>query len=428
MTSSSKTGAFITFLAASCMISAPAVAAEPAADSDLAKMKKEIDAQKAIIDVQRRELDRQKARLDALDEAILSRMRATGAPSAQGEARSPDVGVKPVGQPPAEPAPEPQVAVLADQGGVITRAGRLTLEPDFEYARSDRNRVLFRGIEVPQSVLVGVFDINESRQDILTAALGARFGITNRFEINVKVPYLYRSDKSVLAPIVTNPPGSQAGTQDYAVSKAALGDIEFGIRYQMTDGTNGYPYLIAGVQAIAPTGTNPFDVPRDALGNATEAATGAGFWGVSPNLTVLMPSDPAVLFASIGYTFNFGRDFNTFIGDTLIEHVKPGGEPSATLGIGISLNPRVAVSFAYAHTWSIGTRTRSRIIDRTGVVPVLTPPIESTSRDLQLGRYMFGISYRASDHLTINWNVEIGATPDAANVRTTLRIPFTFDL
>jgi len=31
--------------------------------------------------------------------------------------------------------------------------------------RADRNRAIFRGIEVVASVLIGVFDINESRQD-----------------------------------------------------------------------------------------------------------------------------------------------------------------------------------------------------------------------------------------------------------------------
>ena len=63
--------------------------------------------------------------------------------------------------------------MLSEQGGIVTRTGQITIEPSLEYARADRNRVIFRGIEVPQSVLVGTFDINESRQDILTAALGS---------------------------------------------------------------------------------------------------------------------------------------------------------------------------------------------------------------------------------------------------------------
>ena len=68
----------------------------------------------------------------------------------------------------------------------------------------------------------------------------------------------------------------------------------------------------------------------------------------------------------------------------------------------------------------------TRTIDRrppTG--PVLTDPVSNTTRDLQLGRFMFGVSYRTSPSTTINWNVELGATDDATDLRTTLRVPMT---
>ena len=60
------------------------------------------------------------------------------------------------------------------------------------------------------------------------------------------------------------------------------------------------------------------------------------------------------------------------------------------------------------------------------VAPVETP-FEQRLRDLQIGRLLFGVSYRTSPTTTLNWNVEVGATDDAADVRTTLRIPFTFN-
>jgi len=275
-------------------------------------------------------------------------------------------------------------------------------------------------------VLVGVFDINESRQDVLTAALVSRFGVTNRFELNARIPYVHRSDASVLSP-VSAAPGSSTGKRDYSVDADGLGDIDFGMRYQLTDGKNGQPYIIAGLQVLTPSGTNPFDVGRDELGNARRAATGAGFWGVSPNLTALMPTDPAVLFGTIGYTYNFGRDIDRYVGDTLIERVTPGGEPSFSLGVGLSLNERTSVSFGYAHTWSFGTETTIRVRDSSQGTPVLSDPINSTTRDLQLARYMFGVSYRINEHTTLNWNLEVGATDDAADVRTTFRIPFGYD-
>ncbi len=48
----------------------------------------------------------------------------------------------------------------------------------------------------------------------------------------------------------------------------------------------------------------------------------------------------------------------------------------------------------------------------------------NTTRDLQIGRLLFGVTYRASDFATLNWTVEFGATDDAPDVRTVLRVPF----
>ena len=45
------------------------------------------------------------------------------------------------------------------------------------------------------------------------------------------------------------------------------------------------------------------------------------------------------------------------------------------------------------------------------------------SRDLQIGRLLFGVTYRVTDRTSLNWSVEVGATEDAADLRTVLRIP-----
>ena len=429
-----------------------------------ARANPQFDALKAEIAAQRLDLEAQQQRLLQLEDRLLalSRGRAsadqipapsplapdgarlttapdgarlTTAPDGARLTTAPDGASQPVvtqavGVAPPERERTPVVAVMSEQGGIVTRAGQFTVEPSLEYARSDRNRVIFRGIEVPQSVLVGVFDINESRQDILTAALGLRFGVNSRFELNARVPYVYRNDVSVLAAAVQNQAGGTADRGDVPARGQNIGDIEFGARYQLTNGARGLPYLIAGIQAVAPTGTNPFTVPRDSgTGVALRSATGAGFWGVTPTLTALLPSDPAVLFGSIGYTRNFGRRFDgvQLSQDVLVDYVKPGDAIQGSAGIGISLNPRVALSLGYAHSWSFGTRTQGRAIQRSLLTgPTTSDPFDNKLRDLQVGRFLFGISYRASPSTTINWNVEIGATQDAPDIRTTLRFPFSF--
>jgi hypothetical protein len=423
--------------------------------SDLVRMQEQLAAERHAIEQQRQVLDAQEKRLLQLEDALLDKMRAAGMPGAGlTSAEPPGVGlaqstqpatpplsaspsvspVPPSNQPaetvgvkPTERRPVQEVAVLADRGSVLTKAGRVTLEPSVEYTRTDRNRFVFRGIEIPQSVLVGVFDINESRQNILTPAMTARLGLSNRLEIGVKVPWVYRDDGFVLVPLVQNPPQSGAGTIDRSSSGTGIGDVEVTARYLLTDGTKGWPFLIANLQAIAPTGSSPFSLPRDALGNATKSATGFGFWGVSPSITALMATDPATLFGVLGYNFNFGRNVNTRISDVQIDHVRPGSGPNMTVGLGLALNERTSISFAYAHNWVFSTKSRIRPINILNGIPTLGNPVETSTRDLQVGRFLFGISYRVTNRTTINWSVEIGATQDAPDVRTSLRIPITIN-
>ena len=430
-----------------CGVAMPALAApiQASQSDELSSLRRQIIEERTALDAQQRVLDAQRTRLQTLESSLIAKLGGPVVNTAVNAGSQ--VAVNPPGAVPLPPSPPPtagtagsrvetvgeapsdqrqvQVAVLAEQGGIITRAGRLTVEGDFEYARADRNRVLFRGVAIPEAVLIGAFDINESRQDVLTAALVARFGVTNRLEINGRVPYVRRSDNSALAPVVNNGSGADLGT-DRSVANGNLGDVDFGLRYQFTDGRAGLPYLIVGVQAVAPTGTDPFGVPRDPLGNPLRAATGAGFWGITPNITAILPTDPAVLFGTLGYTFNFGRRIGRQIGPAIVDRVTPGGEPAASLGIAISLNPRTSISLGYAHTLALGTKTQLRTIDpQSGAV---SDPMTIRTRDLQLGRLLFGVSYRTSPRTTINWNVEIGATDDATDLRTTLRIPLSFDI
>ena len=291
---------------------APVAAQQSSSASSAGEMRQALD----LIARQQARLDAQEARIQALEQRLAggapnSAELASGQSSVSGASRpsapAADAGTSvaqrpdaPVGEAPPDVDRPPEVAVLGEQGSVVTRAGQLTAEMQFDYARADRNRALFRGIEVVESVLVGVFDINESRQDVLTASAGLRYGLFGNVEIGARLPFVYRNDKSVLAPIqgTTDNPG--AATIDSSTSGKGIGDLELSARYQLSSARGGWPFLIANLQLVVPTGTDPFEIPRDALGRASRAATGSGFWGVTPSLTAILPSDPAVLFGSIG--------------------------------------------------------------------------------------------------------------------------------
>lgn len=327
-----------------------------------------------------------------------------------------------VGQAPADEDRPIALAVLDNQASVVTRRGALTAEFQADYARADRSRAVFRGIELVEAVLVGVFDINESRQDVVSASAALRYGLTNRLELGVRVPFVHRSDNSIVAPVAGSTNNDAAATTDNSVKGSNLGDIEVTARYQFLDGKNGWPYLIANLQGVIPTGSDPFGIPRDDLGRLTRAATGAGFWGISPSVTAILPSDPVVLFGTLGYTFNLGKAVDTRIPPVIINYVDPGDAISASAGIGVSFNQRTTLNLGYAHTWAFGTRTETMLMAPTDAWP---GPRSTMSRDLQIGRFLFGVTYRMSDRKSLNWSVEVGATQDATNLRTVLRIPIS---
>lgn len=394
-----------------------------------------LDRAMAIIDRQQAQLDRQAGEI-----AELRRLISTGhpaaapqqpalaaaqgsAPGASGDPASAQQAPMPlerVGQAPEDADRPIELAILETQGSVVTRQGQLTGEIQFDYARADRSRAVFRGVELVEAVLVGVFDINESRQDVLTDSFGLRYGLTDRLEIGARLPLIYRSDSSIVAPVMGSTNNDDAATINSSVSGSGVGDLEVTARYQLLDSRNGGPFVIANLQGVFPTGSDPFAVPRDSLGRAQRAATGAGFYGISPSLTAILPSDPVVLFGTLGYTFNLGKSVNTVIPPVRISYVDPGDAVSASAGIGISFNQRTTLNLGYAHSWAFGTRTTTALLEPT---PDWPGPRDTVSRDLQIGRLLFGVTYRATQRASVNWSVEVGATEDATDLRTTLRVP-----
>lgn len=405
-------------------------------------VQRQLDDAMAQIRAQQQRLDQQAADLTALRQRLDERSAVAVLPAnqtapqpavlaAQGAApgggdpgsivQAPPVApLERVGQAPVSEDRPIELAVLENQASVVTRRGALTAEFQADYARADRSRAVFRGIELVEAVLVGVFDINESRQDVLSASGALRYGVTNRFELGVRVPFVHRADASVVAPIAGSTNNDAAATIDSSVRGTGIGDVEVTARYQLLDGHNGSPYVIGNLQAVIPTGTNPFDLRRDDLGRPFKAATGAGFYGISPSITAILPSDPVVLFGTLGYTFNLGKSVDTRIPPVVISYVDPGDAVSGSAGIGISFNQQTTLNLGYAHTWAFGTKTRTSLLMPTADWPGMR---DSRSRDLQIGRFLFGVTYRVTPRASLNWSVEVGTTEDATDLRTVLRIP-----
>jgi len=318
---------------------------------------------------------------------------------------------QPVGEPPAQQPPRPEVQAIPELGGVLTPKGTLVLEPSIQYSHSQVNRFTFVGVEILDTFLIGLLEAQDADRDLYQAAVTARYGITDRLEVELKLPYIYRDDRiSFIIPQVD--PDAQL-TQD--VDGDGIGDIEFGLHYQINSGLNDWPIFIGNLRYKAPTGKGPFDVDRGANGLETELATGSGFHAIEPSVTILYPNDPVVFFGNFGYLFHLPDDVDKTFNDQTIGEVDPGDAFRMSLGMAYSINERSSFTLGYKH-------------DFIGETTTEVNGVELSSSTLSVGSLLLGYSYQINDYSSANLNFELGVTDDAPDVLMTLRVPFVLDL
>lgn len=324
-------------------------------------------------------------------------------------------------QPQGDTAP-PAVAPLFEQPGVLTPRGKLVLEPSAQFGYSSSNRVVLVGYTIIPALLIGLVDVREIKRNTLTGAVSLRYGLTNRAELELKLPYVYRTDSTVSRELFT----ATGVDKVFETSGKGVGDAELALRYQLNQGAPDRPYYVAGLRVKSRTGTDPFKVVTDCskrcVGpNATgtglplELPTGSGFYAVQPSLTWLYASDPAILFGGVSYLVNFKRsNVNRQVLNGEWEPlgtVAPGDVAGFNFGMGLALNDKALISFGYDHSSIARTR-------QNGV------PVPGSVRT-QLGTLLMGLSYRLNDKRTINITVGAGLTRDTPDVQLSFRMPLS---
>ncbi|TQV79680.1 transporter [Denitrobaculum tricleocarpae] len=319
---------------------------------------------------------------------------------------------QPVGKPPETPERKvPEVQAIPELGGVLTPAGKLIVEPSLQYSHSQVNRFTFLGIEILDTFLIGLLEAEDTDRDLFTPALTGRLGITDRFELELKVPYVIRNDRvSFVIPQV-----DPNATITQELDGNGLGDIEVAAHYQINNGLNDWPIFIGNLRYKSTTGTGPFDVSRDANGLETELPTGSGFHSVEPSITALYPSDPAVFFANLGYLYTVEDDVGENFNDQNIGNVDPGDAYRVSFGMAYSINERTSFTLGYKH-------------DFIGETDTEVNGVTLSSNTLDVGSLLLGYSFQFDENLAANFNLELGVTADAPDVLMTFRMPFLIDV
>jgi hypothetical protein len=397
-------------------------------NTDLAQRLKALEQvvqqQQQKIDAQQKTLDQQHQQLQSINAFNLDSIRGLGIGKGRTDktipgdtpqtAQQPANGnepSQPVGQGPKTERPE--VTVLSDQGGVLTPPGHLIVEPSIEYLHDSSNKLTFRGVSLQDTVLIGIIEASEADRELVSPALTLRYGINSRWDVDIKVPYVYRADNLTFLIPQQGQPDLQRKT---SLDGNNIGDIEMSTHYQFTDKP---PYLIGNLRFKTTTGKGPFDIKRDSQGVDEELATGSGFYSVEPSVTLLYPTDPAVLFATVSYQWNIGQDENKNIGDVKVGHVDPGDDIGITVGMGFSVNDDFSFSLGFKY---------DLIFETTTDVTAQNQKRTEKSDKLHLGSLLFGMGYRISQSTSVNLDLQLGVTDDTPDMQATIRVPIAFDL
>jgi hypothetical protein len=389
------------------VFAAPAVSGEQTnAHEEIQRLRQEVEAQRRQLEAQQRRLEQLEAQIGRVVQTAPPAVIRTAEPAAQPPAQPVQPPTAPVGQAPDTTRP-PEVPALTDIRGVLTPPKTLVLEPSLQYSHSSSNRVALLGFTVIPAITIGLIDVRSVRRDTFIAALAARYGVTNRFEVEARVPYVWREDATISRPFAT----PQATDATFEASGKNIGDIEVIGRYQLNFPGPNRPYYVAGLRLKTRTGKGPFEVETEQqnaafLGLERQLPTGSGFYGLQPSLTVIYPSDPAVFFGNVNYLWNMKRTVGGGFGT-----IDPGDSVGFTLGMGLALNENASFSIGYDHATVFRTRQDGALIQNTTRV--------------QIGSLLFGLSYRLTPRTNLNFTLGAGLTQEAPNVQLTLRLPMT---
>ncbi len=422
-------------------------------ESSLATLQSNINAQKLQLQREELELEQQAIKLDN-DEVLLNQQlqnlhgRGTGNAAATPQPAEAAASASSQSQPPQSQAPQTQVrqasngqtasiqgptpsekqtravlqtdTSLSGNGGVLTPRGHIILDPSLEYDYYSSNQLAVNGFTIIPGITFGNIYIARIQQNVATLALTTRWGVTDRLELNVKIPVVAEYGITT-----TQAVGPDAVALTPSANNVNIGDIQFGASYQFNRDDTGWPIFIGNLVYKTATGVSPYSVPiwtvSDPNGQYLEGIqrklpTGTGFNALEPSVTILYPTDPGVLFANIQYIYNFGSKVdlpNPAGGPSIRTSLKAGNALAATFGFGFALNEHTSMTLSYEQQHVFGASQDGQAIKGSAY---------------DFGEFNFGVSYQINRRTSVNLGVSMGVGPNAPVAKILLDVPINVNL
>jgi hypothetical protein len=306
------------------------------------------------------------------------------------------------------------LTALSDKGAISAGpAWRLVIEPSFEYDHISSQNVALSGFTIFEAILIGTVVVEKLKRDIYLPALTMRLGYKDA-EISLKVPYLFRQDTAIYPQ-----PGGSGGVVQKGFSDSNIGDLQPYFYYHLIregQWRSWVPDTIIRVGMNFPTGKDPFGLTREQVPGLglvpNEFPTGTGMWGSTWGVTFVKSADPAIIFLSMAYFYNFARDVG-FAGTPAINYgeIKLGNSIEYNIGFILALQEKFSVNFAL----------NQRITGKTTQNGMNLPDTSINSISFNIGA-----TYVVSPMFSLDFLVGIGLTPDAPDASILVRMPMTF--
>ncbi|WP_144173674.1 transporter [Pseudomonas sp. Kh13] len=421
-----------TFSAIVCLTSlAPATALFAAADPQVEALKQQ------LLELKQRYEAQQQA-LMVLEQRVRQVEETPAAPPPKRLVRSPAEGVKGAqtvasGAPgtsgssygqalTADAEPAQSVSNLYDEASGFFGGGKFSFETGITYTHYDTRALVLNGFLALDSIFLGSINLDRIKADNWTLDMTGRYNVAQRWQFDINVPVVYRQSTYSSG----GAGGAGPSTSDETVTRdPEIGDINVGVAYKFLDESQTWPDAVATLRIKAPTGKDPYgiklrEVPgNDNLSVPESLPTGNGVWSITPGISLVKTFDPAVLFASLSYTYNMEDSFSDIspqANSKVPGDVKLGDSWQIGGGIAFALNEKMSMSFSVSDQFARKSKIKPDGGDWQSIA----------NSDYNAANFNIGMTFAATDNLTIVPNLAIGLTDDAPDFSFSLKFPYYF--
>lgn len=320
----------------------------------------------------------------------------------------------------AEPAQS--VSNLYDEASGFFGGGKFSFETGVTYTHYDTRALVLNGFLALDSIFLGSINLDRVKADNWTLDMTARYNLAQRWQFDINVPVVYRESTYSSG----GAGGAGASTSDETVTRdPEIGDVNVGVAYKFLDEDETWPDAVATLRIKAPTGKDPYGIKlrqvegNDNLSIPESLPTGNGVWSITPGISLVKTFDPAVLFGSLSYTYNMQDSFSDIspqVNSKVPGDVKLGDSWQIGGGIAFALNEKMSMSFSVSDQFARKSKIKPDGGDWQSI----------SNSDYNAANFNIGMTFAATDNLTIVPNLAIGLTDDAPDFSFSLKFPYYF--